>query len=275
MSQEKKQANLPTRHWRFILVVSVLCAALLSCGRPAPPQSDAAPPRVRAAAFGDADRQDFPGRNPHSYAVQGIDASRWQGAIDWPQAAASGVSFSFLKATEGGDGLDPTFAANWQGAAHAGIPRGAFHYFYWCRPATEQARWFIQNVPRASGALPPVLDLEWTPFSPTCTLRPDAASVRSEAQIFLTLLERHYGQRPLIYTTPDFYADAQLSRLQGYDFWLRAVADHPSNVYPGQAWTFWQYSGTGLVPGIKGKTDLNAFAGSTAEWSSWLASRAQ
>lgn len=261
--------------WRLFLLLPLLSALLLSCGPRQFSQDAVSSPTVRTARFGDADRVEFSGRNPQSYAVQGIDASRWQGVIDWPKAAASGVSFAFLKATEGGDGFDPTFTANWRGAAAAGIPRGAFHYYYWCRPAAEQARWFIRNVPRSAGALPPVLDLEWTPFSPTCTLRPDAATVRSEALIFLTLLERHYGQRPLIYTTPDFYADAQLSRLKGYEFWLRATADRPSNVYPGQAWTFWQYSGTGLVPGIKGKTDLNAFAGSKSDWARWLASRAR
>ncbi len=261
--------------WRIFLIMPVIVALLASCGPRQPSQNTAQPPTVRAANFGDADQQDFPGRNPQSYPVQGIDASRYQGAIDWPQAAAAGVSFAYLKATEGGDGLDPTFATNWQGAARAGIPRGAFHFFYWCRPAAEQARWFIRNVPRTPGALPPVLDLEWTPFSPTCTLRPDPATVRAETQIFLNIIERHYGQRPIIYTSPDIYAAAQLSRLKGYEFWLRSVADRPANVYRGQAWTFWQYSSTGLVPGIGGKTDLNAFVGSKADWANWLTARAQ
>lgn len=261
--------------WQLILLVPIIATLVASCGPRSSQQDTAQSPTVRAAQFGDADRIDFPGRNPQSYPVQGIDASRWQGAVDWPRAAASGVSFAYLKATEGADGLDPTFAANWRGAAQAGIPRGAFHFFYWCRPAAEQARWFIKNVPRSPSALPPVLDLEWTPFSPTCTLRPDPATARSEAQIFLSIVERHFGQRPLIYTSQDIYAAAQLSRLKGYEFWLRSVADRPSNVYPEQAWTFWQYSSTGLVPGIGGKTDLNAFAGSKSDWANWVASRAR
>ena len=266
-----------TRHHRAMRLrngfSALLFCAVAACGTQAP-TPDAAR-AVVAANFGDADPQDFPGRNPQSYPVQGIDASRWQGTIDWPMAAASGVSFAYLKATEGGDGLDPTFAANWRGAAKAGIPRGAFHFFYWCRPAAEQARWFIRHVPRSAGALPPVLDLEWTPFSPTCTRRPDGAEVRAEALVFLNIVERHYGQRPVIYTSPEIYRDAQLGRLTGYDFWLRSTADRPSSIYPGQAWTFWQYSGTGLVPGIRGKTDLNAFAGSKSDWSNWLATRAR
>ena len=68
----------------------------------------------------------------------------------------------------------------------------------------------------------------------------------------------------MIYTTVDFYRDNELWQLDGYPFWLRSVAGHPSDVYPGQRWHFWQYTGTGLVEGIDGPTDLNVFAGTRA-----------
>ena len=252
---------------------ALLFCALTACGNRAP--SPDAPRSIVASKFTDSDPQDFNGKHPKRYPVHGIDAARYQGTIDWPTAATSGVSFAYLKATEGGDGLDPAFAFNWRLAAQAGIPRGAFHFFYFCRPAAEQARWFIRNVPRAPQALPPVLDMEWTPFSPTCTLRPSAADVRAEAEIFLTLLERHYGQRPLIYTSPEFFATNQMGRIPRTEYWLRSVADHPSNTYPNQAWTFWQYSSTGRVPGLRGPVDTNAFAGSAAAWQNWLATRSQ
>ena len=42
------------------------------------------------------------------------------------------------------------------------------------------------------------------------------------------------------------------------------------DVYPGEDWTFWQYSGTGLVPGIEGEVDLNASSGSRWAWKFWL-----
>jgi len=228
---------------------------------------------VNPPQFSDAKPHDWDGRSPDSYRVHGIDASRWQGEIDWKTAQSNGVSFAFFKATEGGDIIDPAFDTYWKGAGAAGIPRGAYHFFYFCRPAIEQARWFIRHVPRSTGALPPVLDMEWNAHSPTCTTRSDAAHVRQEAKIFMDALERHYGQRPILYTTVDFFADNQMGRLSGYDFWLRSVAGHPSKVYPGQQWRFWQYTGTGLVPGIKGKVDLNAFSGSQGDWQNWLASR--
>ena len=207
-------------------------------------------------------------------AVHGIDLARFQTEVDWRQARANGVSFAFIKATEGGDILDPAFRDNWRSARRNGVAHGAYHFFYHCRPAAEQARWFIRHVPRTPGALPPVLDMEWTPFSPTCTTRRDAATIRAEARTFLRMVENHYGQRPIIYTTVDFWTDNQMWRLGDYPFWLRSVAAHPDDLYDGRHWTFWQYTSTGLVPGISGEVDINVFAGSAAAWRAWLSANA-
>jgi lysozyme len=201
--------------------------------------------------------------------VHGIDVSKYQGDIDWHRVRASGIDFAFIKATEGGDHADDRFRDNWEGARRAGLPRGAYHYYYFCRPATEQAAWFMTHVPRDPSALPPVLDLEWNHLSRTCPYRPDAAKVRSEARIFLQALTVHYGKRPVIYTTVDFYRDNELARLEGFHFWLRSVAGHPSDIYPDQRWAFWQYTGTGLVEGVNGPTDINVFGGTRSQWASW------
>lgn len=263
-----------------IRVAVVVIALLAACGGPPdraprpvsgpPPAADA----VTAPNFGDADPHPWDGRPPQSYAVHGIDISRWQTFVDWATARANGVNFAFIKATEGGDMVDPAFAMNWQLAARHGVRRGAYHFFYHCRPAREQARWFIRHVPRAAGALPPVLDMEWTPFSPTCRIRRDPATIRAEARDFLRIVEGHYGQRPIIYTTVDFWRDNELWKVGPYPFWLRSVAAHPEDLYAGRHWTFWQYTSTGLVPGIGGKVDINVFDGSPAEWRAWLAANA-
>ena len=93
----------------------------------------------------------------------------------------------------------------------------------------------MNHVPRDRAALPPVLDLEWTHRSRTCHRFPDPETVRAEARAFLQLLTGYYGKRPLIYTTVDFYRDNELWKLDGHHFWLRSVAGHPSDVYPGPA----------------------------------------
>ena len=230
---------------------------------------------VQNPKFGDNDPVEWSGRTPWLYPVHGIDVAKYQGDINWNAAKRGGVAFAFIKATEGGDHLDTKFMQNWAGAGRAGVPRGAYHFYYFCRPAIEQARWFIRNVPRDPKALPPVLDMEWNAESKTCKHRPDPQTVRTEMKRFLSIVERHYGKRPLIYTTVDFYGDNQLNSLKGYEFWLRSVAGHPSEVYPNQRWSFWQYTGTGRIPGIRGDTDINVFAGSPSTWRKWVEARTE
>ncbi len=215
----------------------------------------------------------FRGADPYPFQVHGVDVSRWQGDIDWETLRKQGANFAYIKATDGGDHKDPAFRRNWEEAAKAGIPRGAYHFFYWCRPASEQADWFIRNVPKEKGALPPVLDVEWNAYSRNCKKRPSRDVVLKKMQVFLDRLEAHYGQRPIIYTAPDFYKDNLRGRFTDYSFWLRSVAAHPSQVYPDRDWAFWQYSGTGLSKGVSGQIDLNVFNGTEQGWNDWLTRR--
>ncbi len=245
--------------------IAIVLAVLTACGGGRGDHPYGIP-----SQFGDSAPVTWRGHVPAKYDVHGIDVSRYQGQIDWPRVAGSGVSFAYIKATEGGDVADPMFASHWTGAAQAGLPRGAYHFYYFCRTGAEQAAWFIHNVPAQSGALPPVLDIEWT-RSRNCPQRPGPEEVRTEAANFLAILTQYYGQRPLIYTTVDFWQDNEMWRLKGYEFWLRSVAGHPGYTYDGHRWTLWQYSGTGLVSGISGEVDLNAFEGGPAEWNRWLA----
>ncbi|MEM6374930.1 MAG: GH25 family lysozyme [Pseudomonadota bacterium] len=230
--------------------------------------SSQAPSSALSYRYGDRDPVTWDGRPPSSYPVHGLDVSRFQGQIDWQKVRRAGIEFAFLKATEGGDLLDPRFSENWREARRAGIARGAYHFYYFCTPPDVQARWFIRNVPRQNTALPPVLDLEWNPFSPTCTRRTPGAEVRRQARIFMDLVEAHYGKRPIIYTTVEFYRQTDLGQLRE-EFWLRSTAQTPDKTYPGQSWSFWQYTGTGLMPGVSGDVDINVFGGSRAHWQRW------
>ncbi len=221
--------------------------------------------------FADKDPQDFGANNPYRHKVHGIDVSKWQGDIDWRKVKASGVSFAFIKATEGKDRVDAKFADYWKQARQAGIPHAPYHFYYFCSSADEQADWFIRNVPKESMHLPPVLDVEWNAASKTCKLRPDAATVRSEMKRFMDRIEAYYGKRPIIYTSVDFHTDNLAGYFKDYHFWVRAVAKHPEEIYADRRWAFWQYTSTGVVPGVPGETDINVFAGTEKNWHSWVA----
>ena len=253
-----------------MLLVLSLAAACSTADDLMPAASVVGDGTVAYPRFSDSDPHRWEAGAPWSYAVHGTDVSKYQRSVDWQKARASGVSFAFIKATEGGDRVDDYFDEHWRRTKSAGIPRSAYHFYYFCRPAAEQARWFIANVPNDRSALPPVLDMEWNPDSPTCKLRPDAATVRSEMKIFLDIVERHYGKKPIIYTSVDFFDDNGLSGFRGYPYWLRSVAGHPRVKYRGHPFTFWQYTGTGVVPGISGQADINVFNGDMAAWRKWL-----
>ena len=87
--------------------------------------------RIYSQRFSDAKPINFGKVQPQHYAVHGVDVSRWQGEIDWPKLRTQGANFAYIKATDGGDHLDPMFKTNWQRAKEAGIRRGAYHFFYW------------------------------------------------------------------------------------------------------------------------------------------------
>lgn len=208
---------------------------------------------------------------PRGFSVHGIDISKYQGTIDWREVRRGGVSFAYIKATEGGDHHDETFMINWLAARDAGIARGAYHFYYWCRPASEQVAWFKKHVPVDPAALPPVLDVEWTPFSKTCPKRPPTDVVLKEMRIFLQEIERHYGKKPIIYTSVDLHQDVLVGQFRDYPMWVRSVAARPSTKYANRRWTLWQFTGTGRVRGVDGQVDRNVFAGSKDDFDRWIA----
>lgn len=212
------------------------------------------------------DNDPHPGvRRAHSMPIQGIDIARYQGQIDFAAARAAGTRFAFIKATEGGDYLDPMFHSNWNRARDAGIARGAYHFMTWCRSAVEQANWFKANVPNDPYALPPVLDLEWNHQS-SCrqNLEPDEAFAMVETM--LLAMEEHTGKLPIIYTDMTFHADVLENRHLDNTFWLRSVAAEPHHRYRNRMWTFWQWTQTGTMPGIRGEVDRNVYYGTEDEW---------
>jgi lysozyme len=202
----------------------------------------------------------------HTMPVQGIDVSYWQGDIDWDKVRRAGVAFAYIKATEGGDVVDPKFLQNWNGAKNAGVVRGAYQFIYWCRPADEQALWFMLNVPDDPDALPPVLDVEWNSASKTCPHHVARDVALKAIKTMLDAMQAHTGKQPIIYTDPVFYRDVLDGEFTNYHYWLRSVAAEPDAKYQGRSWAFWQFTTTGKVPGVAGRVDRNSFNGTEADW---------
>jgi GH25 family lysozyme M1 (1,4-beta-N-acetylmuramidase) len=150
---------------------------------------------------------------------RGIDVSHHNGVIDWPSAAALGVTFAFAKATEGGDPshssyTDQTFATNWQAMRDAGVIRGAYHFIGLPLAGTPMSQWnddlhrqidhFLQTVgPLEPGDLPPALDLEDgdSPVGWRQLIQSDrAAALAIVRELILYTTLQIQPAKPIIYT---------------------------------------------------------------------------
>jgi len=189
----------------------------------------------------------------YAYPVRGIDVSHHQKEIDWPRVAADDVSFAIIKATEGGDWVDRLFARNLSEARAAGLVVGAYHFYRFCRPPADQAKNFIDTVPRDQPLLPPVVDIE---FHGNCERRPSVDELRAELAEFLAPVEAAFGKPAIIYLigeAEEMYGAAMPDRKR----WVRAIVRHPGH----ENWTYWQYHNRGSVDGIEGDVDLNVLQG--------------
>ncbi|MBQ6374287.1 MAG: glycoside hydrolase family 25 [Clostridia bacterium] len=197
--------------------------------------------------------------------VKGVDVSHFQGQIDWPTLAADGgLSFAFVKATEGSGTRDEAFEANWAGARAAGLRTGAYHFFSYDTPGSSQTANFIATVPVESDALPPVIDVEFYGAYYRTPLPPD--EVVPELEAMANALREHYGVRPILYVTSKSYSMYVRDRFIDCDIWFRNVISKPS-LSDRRDWAFWQYADRARLKGYAGPErfiDLDAFNGDAA-----------
>jgi lysozyme len=186
------------------------------------------------------------------YPRQGIDISHYQGAIRWSRLPDAGVDFAYIKATEGGDYVDPTFATNWRAAKVVGIERGAYHFYSLCRSGSEQAANFIHIVPRDAEALPVAIDLE---YLGNCDKPVSVAAFQRELGIFISLIEKRYRKPVIFYLTDEFDRSYRVSAHFDRPLWLRSILREPA--FGARPWTMWQASSFRRLPGIEGRVDWN------------------
>jgi lysozyme len=180
----------------------------------------------------------------------GIDVSHHQGEIDWQRVALDRVSFAYIKATEGGDLVDPLFSRNWAYEGDAGLDRGAYHFFTLCTSGAEQAQNFLRVVPDDHEMLPPAVDLE---LRGNCAARPNLSTVQQELGKFLSLVETGTGQQVVLYVGDDFENAYPVRSTSGRPLWVRRLILRPSV----EGWAIWQVSAFAKVDGIDGRVDLD------------------
>ncbi|MCL2589673.1 MAG: glycoside hydrolase family 25 protein [Betaproteobacteria bacterium] len=204
------------------------------------------------------------------YPIRGIDISRYQGVIDWNVIANQGISFAFIKATEGSAHTDRYFAQNLKGALQTKLHIGAYHFFNFDSPGASQAAHFIATVPIDERMLPPVVDFEF--YGDKLKNPPDREKAVQELSAMLDILAKHYGKTPVIYVTKETYDTYIAGGFAKHPIWYRDIFRSPS-LSDGRAWTFWQFSNRHKIKGYIGSEkyiDFNVFNGSLEKFMAFV-----
>ena len=198
--------------------------------------------------------------------AHGIDLSHHQGEIDWSKLPSSDISFAYIKATEGGNFIDPHFKKNWQAAKEAGLIVGAYHFFRICKPGAIQADNFLAIVPSEPGQLPPVIDVE---HEGPCNAADVPADIGQQIIMMAQRVETKAGCKPVIYASATYEANLIATMDRDQSYWVRSLSWPPS--FQNRNWLFWQYTATGKLNGIKADVDLNVFRGTRQQLTNYLA----
>ncbi len=197
---------------------------------------------------------------PMKYKIHGIDVSHHNGKIDWKNVEEMTIkknsfklSFAFVKATEGVTLSDKKFKKNWQELKKTKLIKGAYHFYIAWRDPVGQANNFIKNVHLETGDMAPILDIEQN------SLKSDKKIIE-ELGIWLSLIEKHYDKKPIIYTNPNFYKKFIKGNFDDYPLWIADYSNENLINYNNNLW-FWQHNQKGNCNGIDGTVDYNVFFG--------------
>lgn len=201
----------------------------------------------------------------------GVDVARYQGTIDWAQAAADGVEFAMVRVgyrtlEDGAITADPNGKYNLQEASRQGIKLGAYFFSTAVTraEAVEEARWVADFIAQYPITYPVAYNCEG--FDQPGN-RQHGLSVTERTDIALVFLKtmEELGYEAMFYASKnELEGDAkwEVSRIDPeYKIW---VAQYPEVPYPETARSaytgvhhMWQYTRTGTVAGCETEIDLD------------------
>jgi GH25 family lysozyme M1 (1,4-beta-N-acetylmuramidase) len=179
--------------------------------------------------------------------ITGIDVSKYQVEIDWEHALRQGISFAFIRSSEGNKQTDSFFDRNMQETSRLGIPRGIYHYFKPGKDWKAQRDLFGELIHEYPFELEAVVDVE----TDDGLSKNDTNNALSK---FCKGLEETYISNGLmIYTSPGFF-DSQLPLTDyawRYRLWVAHWTTNKKPLLPKEwsnhkkTWSFWQYDAKG------------------------------
>ncbi|MCF3137162.1 glycoside hydrolase family 25 protein [Streptomyces olivochromogenes] len=160
--------------------------------------------------------------------LHGIDVSAFQSS----SFDTDGLSFAFVKATEGRSYINPRLAAQTKHARDAGLVVG-FYHFLWPGHLTAQAEYFVKHAPERPGD---ILAVDWE------TTSEGTHASNAEKDLFIRKLkELRPANQVILYTNRDFWLNIDTTSYAGDGLW---IADYVSAGKPRikAKWRFHQYT---------------------------------
>lgn len=160
--------------------------------------------------------------------LRGIDVSAYQSSA----YGTDGLSFVFIKATEGRSYVNPKLAAQTKHGRDAGLVVG-FYHFLWPGDLTAQAEYFLSKTPERAGD---ILAVDWE-----TTGEGTHASNAEKDRFLRTLKQLRPHNRVVLYCSRNFWLNVDTTSYAGDGLW---IADYVTAGKPRikAAWRFHQYT---------------------------------
>ncbi|MEU1658414.1 glycoside hydrolase family 25 protein [Streptomyces griseofuscus] len=160
--------------------------------------------------------------------LHGIDVSSFQST----SYDTDGLSFVFMKATEGRSYVNPRLTAQTKTGRDAGLVVG-FYHFLWPGNLTAQADYFLQHTPERAGD---ILAVDWESTSDGTH-----ASNADKDSFIRKLKQLRPHNKVVLYTNRDFWLNIDRTSYAGDGLW---IADYVTAGKPRikAKWRFHQYA---------------------------------
>lgn len=193
--------------------------------------------------------------NNTSVTRKGIDVSAWQKDIDWAKVKAAGIDFAILRCGYGGNYTkqdDAYFERNASECERLGIPYGVYLYSYATNTtrAESEADHTLRMISGHKLSYPVYFDME-----DNSTIGSNYASIAKTYCNKISAAGYPVGVYANLNWWNNYLTDSCFNQ------WHKWVAQY--NSYCGYKGTYamWQYTSSGKVNGITGKTDMNYLIG--------------
>lgn len=184
-----------------------------------------------------------------TFMLHGIDVSAFQSS----SYDTGGLSFAFIKATEGRSYVNSRLAAQTKTARDAGLVTG-FYHFLWPGNLTAQAEYFLSHAPDRPGD---ILAVDWE------VTGDGTHASNAEKDTFIRKLRAlRPDNRVVLYTNRDYWLNIDTTSYAGDGLW---IADYVSAGKPRikAKWLFHQYTSEPHdknVANFDSKADLKEWA---------------